>query len=359
MHIRGSRQSIPMMSTHTSAGPPNKSGVPHEIRTSAEPRQNALYPVRLSHIELVNPTIRLLRFTVPPENIDNSNNHGSIPSIPSKLFTFLPGQWLDVHIPTLRDAGGFTITSTPREASPESSSEPYIELAVQASPSNPAAAWLWRPENEVLGAEVQVRVGGSFIWPPPTAESGIPLAEIRKIIFVAGGVGINPLMSMISHIHNTRSGLHPSTEVHLLYATRIPSASTLSSNSGTSKAQNLLNQILFLPRLREIVHVEQKQQQEQKTGVCFQPLDVRLYLTNLSSHRGTSAGELEAELRGDISVYNRRIIAADLQDLIGSNRVERAKTICNVCGPPRMTDEFVEVLKEIVGDRRVFYEKWW
>ena len=106
---------------------------------------------------------------------------------------FLPGQWLDVHVPGLTKAGGFTITSTPRDALPQSSEpepnqlhSPFLELAVQESPSNPPAAWLWRPSEEILGRELQVRVGGSFVWPPP----GVNLDEIYRVIFIAGGVGI-------------------------------------------------------------------------------------------------------------------------------------------------------------------------
>lgn len=41
--------------------------IPHELRTAAEPRQNRLHPVRLSHIEQVNPSVRLLQFALPPQ----------------------------------------------------------------------------------------------------------------------------------------------------------------------------------------------------------------------------------------------------------------------------------------------------
>lgn len=41
--------------------------IPHELRTAAEPRQNRLHPVQLSHIEQVNPSVRLLQFALPPQ----------------------------------------------------------------------------------------------------------------------------------------------------------------------------------------------------------------------------------------------------------------------------------------------------
>lgn len=135
---------------------------------------------------------------------------------------FLPGQWLDVYVPGVPKAGGFTITSTPSRARGRRTSAPstetaaatttaaeeevgggggepgayayaYLELAVQKSPENPPAAWLWQEEGTILDKELRVRVGGSFVWPPP----GINVrSSLRKAVFVAGGVGVNPLISM-------------------------------------------------------------------------------------------------------------------------------------------------------------------
>jgi hypothetical protein len=63
---------------------------------------------------------------------------------------------------------------------------PYFELAIQNSPNNPPAAWLWRPAEEIQGQEIKVRVGGSFVWPPP----GLDVDKIKRVMFIAGGVGI-------------------------------------------------------------------------------------------------------------------------------------------------------------------------
>lgn len=91
---------------------------------------------------------------------------------------FLPGQWLDVFVPGNSKPGGFTITSSPSKAQKkpiepasaapaDGNDEPYLELAVQKSPDNPPAQYLWRPTAEILHSELRVRVGGSFVWPPP------------------------------------------------------------------------------------------------------------------------------------------------------------------------------------------------
>lgn len=107
------------------------------------------------------------------------------------------------------------MTSTPRDANPKSyypnldnspsasppTSPAYLELAIQKS-SNPPAAWLWRPEAEIIGTELHVRVGGSFVWPPPRVD----IASVQRVVFVAGGVGIksvsHPSSSITSAAHH-------------------------------------------------------------------------------------------------------------------------------------------------------------
>lgn len=51
-----------------------RTGVPHQVRTAAEPRQNRLYTVRLTHIDEINPTVRLLQLTIPP-NVQSLENN--------------------------------------------------------------------------------------------------------------------------------------------------------------------------------------------------------------------------------------------------------------------------------------------
>ena len=84
-----------------------------------------------------------------------------------------------MFVPGIPKAGGFTITSSP-------SANKLVELAVQKSPDNPPAAWLWRPKKELLGEELIVRVGGSFVWPPP----GVDIENVDHVLFIAGGIGI-------------------------------------------------------------------------------------------------------------------------------------------------------------------------
>ncbi|EMC94484.1 hypothetical protein BAUCODRAFT_124102 [Baudoinia panamericana UAMH 10762] len=295
-----------------------RSSLPHEDRTAAEPRENRLEPVVLAHIRQVNASVRLLRLNAMD---------------PSHTIRFQPGQWLDTFIPGLPRAGGFTITSTPSDAKPSNHSLPYLELAVQKS-SNPPAQYLSRPEHEILGTHLVVRVGGSFVWPPPH----LGVSKIDRLILVAGGVGINPLISIFSHL--VRSAVRP-REIHFLYGT---------------KAEPDLDQqsILFLPRLMDLV------------AAVAEPSNVTLslFLTGL----GNGDQGLVEHGKFPNRTFGRRITEADLvhaldgyQNSLYGAENDRQGTVVYVCGPPRMTDEFVAVLRKQPGmaAERVLCEKWW
>ncbi|KAL4971284.1 hypothetical protein BDW66DRAFT_163803 [Aspergillus desertorum] len=344
-----------------------KLSVPHTVRTAAEPRQNRLYPVRLSHIEQANPTVRLLQLALSPSvqepqsqgQLEKSGDDTTLP----EPFTFFPGQWLDVHIPSVPNAGGFSITSTPADAqvlpslepSPELTTadedvtppldprgrEPYVELAVQNAPTNPASAWLWRPKEEILGKELSIRVGGSFAWPP----AGIKLEELRNVVFVAGGVGINPLISMLSHLNNNdeSTGLYrPSLNIHILYSSKLPESAS---------SESALDQILFLRRMREIVRSQSH----------FQRLRITLdlFLSNVQNQPFPFLRQPPE----DLAIHPRRINRDDLaRTVTGTDRkYSPHETVCYVCGPPQMTDEVVNTVTELLDGQkdRVFFEKWW
>ncbi|RAL17165.1 FAD-dependent oxidoreductase [Aspergillus homomorphus CBS 101889] len=358
-----------------SAATSGKGSLPHQMRTAAEPRQNRLYNVRLSHIEQASPCVRLLQLTLPPEvqNPEDNCQESDQETQPQPL-TFLPGQWLDVHIPSISNAGGFSITSTPADAQVlppliEAAVEaiandepglpppnpggrpPYVELAVREAPSNPASAWLWKPADEILGSELSIRVGGSFVWPP----SGVRLDAIRNVVFVAGGVGINPLISMLSHLNNddeaTTTLRHPSFKIHFLYSTKLPEGATTTAATSTESLESVLGQILFLSRLRQIVSIQSQLRRLRIT------LD--LFITNLDDDKSSP---LLKHPFDDMRIHGRRINPQDLRAATSKDdgESEPSETVCYVCGPPGMTDDMVKGLDGLLGSsERVFYEKWW
>jgi hypothetical protein len=63
---KGLRCSSPLSLSKTCGMGSRKASLSHEVRTAAEPRQNRLETVRVSHIEDVNPMVRLIRLTLPP-----------------------------------------------------------------------------------------------------------------------------------------------------------------------------------------------------------------------------------------------------------------------------------------------------
>ncbi|KAK3068370.1 hypothetical protein LTR53_014121 [Teratosphaeriaceae sp. CCFEE 6253] len=313
-----------------------RSSIPHEARTAAEPREPRLEPVILSQIRDVNPSVRLLRFNA----VD-----------PSHTIHFLPGQWLDTFIPGIPKAGGFTITSTPAEARPTSHSPPYLELAIQRS-KNPPAQWLWKPRDDILGAQLVVRVGGSFVWPP----SRLDETKIDRLVFVAGGVGINPLISIFAHLIRLPSSARP-REMHFLYMTK-----TSPDSNGEIDPQG----ILFLTRLMDLV------------AATAEPLAVTLSLFLTDPAAAASASDDRGIIehgRLPNRTFGRRIEAADLvaaldgfpaKSRAGSRQPfgrehDRRGTVCYVCGPPVMTDDYVRFLGQQEGmeSRRVLCEKWW
>jgi ferredoxin-NADP reductase len=176
-------------------------------------------------------------------------------------------------------------------------------LAIKDS-SHPPARWFH--EKAEIGSPVAVRVGGSFFYEPT--------AGVENVVFLAAGVGINPLLSMLRSIRHSKK--RPS-RVQLLYA---------------SKADDLL----FLDQVQ----------------ACLPTKDVQLFITQPPSLRLAISPAFER-------IHNRRFTAADVRAAIPSPQ----ETAVYLCGPAQMTDEYEAILCGEGGlglDRnRVFFERWW
>lgn len=233
----------------------------------------------------------------------------------------------------------------------ERNPSPYIELAIQASPLNPAAAYLFLPASQLLHAPVRVRIGGSFVFPPlpsPSQSRADDLAAARKVVFVAGGMGINPLMSMLSFIGEQESGGgRDGLEVEVLHSVKDPGASDGSSMEARNGAG-----VLFLER---IVGLFESGRVKGK---------LRLFLTGGGAAAdGDGGGEKDVLTCGggvDVPFLRRRVTVGDVEEALGG---EKEAALVYVCGVPSMTDEFVDALVSPGGvgmERgRVLFEKWW
>lgn len=236
-------------------------------------------------------------------------------------------------MPGISKAGGYTITSPPSKARPSASSgDPgSVELAVQKSP-DPPAAWLWQNPDAITYAELQVRVGGNFVWPPPGVNIRGP--PLRRAVFVAGGVGINPLMSMLSSL---AEGPSVPFEVQVLYSLR---------DDGSRQAGRLL----FLERIADIFREGRLKGR------------LQLFLTGGSGEDGVVVSG-EGEAGGEVPFSARRITVDDVAAAVG-DAAERRFAVVYVCGVPTMTDEFVQKLTDSqqglgIQPHRVLCEKWW
>lgn len=302
----------------------------HQERTANEPRAKDPHTATLARVTPVNDRIRRFRFHIKDKN----------------GFNFLPGQWLDVFVPDVARPGGFTITSSPAEALPRSdpAHTPYFELAVKQSPNNATAAWLWKPSEEIVGQEIQVRVGGSFVWPP----SCVDMKKIKRVIFIAGGMGINPMMSMMSYIDDN----YPDLEVRLLYSTKVPSRETAPS------------QVLFLQDVLDLFRIPRSQATRDRLELFFTG-------TWDGSEMGTADGDLihplmsltlpqiDAVTEVPVCAWTHRIDDIALSSAVGSKK-EAQSTVFYVCGPPAMVDDTAKFIKEHedVAAERVLCEKW-
>lgn len=123
------------------------------------------------------------------------------------------------------------------------------------------------------------------------------------------------------------------------------------SQEAATSPEPVLDQILFLSRLRQIIHCQSQSHRLRIT------LD--LFVTSLRD----ASSPLLLEQPEDLRIHPRRINQDDLRTaLTGPNGdIQAEETVCYMCGPPAMTDEFVTTLRGLMGDGsdRVFFEKWW
>lgn len=162
----------------------------HLESTKAEPRQAEDAPYCITDVFPIAPAVKGLRLR--PE---------------ATPVTYEAGQWLDFF--TDVGVGGYSMTSAPdtsaaaRRALAASGAAPppagHLDLAVKRSRCPPA---VWVHEHAAPGVQVRVRVGGSFTLRNCGIESSAGCLDpsLKHIVLVAGGVGINPIYSMLLHL---------------------------------------------------------------------------------------------------------------------------------------------------------------
>ncbi|XP_054993169.1 oxidoreductase NAD-binding domain-containing protein 1 isoform X2 [Sorex araneus] len=216
--------------------------------------------------------------------------------------------WVDFFIPGVSVVGGFSICSSPKLLEQER----MIELAVKYANHPPS---LWIHNQCKLDSEVALRVGGEFCFDPQPTDAS------RNLVLIAGGVGINPLLSILRHaadLHreraNTGSG-YETGQIRLLYSAK--------NTSELLFKQNILDLVNEFPeKIACSLHVT-----KQTTQISA---DLKPYITE------------------------GRITEKQLRDHISK------ETLFYICGPPPMTDFFSKQLETSqVPREHICFEKWW
>lgn len=298
----------------SAAEPPSSSpNTTHTERTSTDPRAPIKYTAAITSIRAATPSVRLIDFKVSPAGTS---------------FRFKAGQWVDTYTPASEQAGGFTIVSTPARGLLHGE----FQLAIQKADRNPPAAYFWSlplsgekveptpaaapTEAGTPAGEVTVQVGGQFHFPPVNFRR---LGQrVRKVTLIAGGVGINPLLSILGALRDSNVAL----DVELLYGVRSPA------------------EALFLDEIRAIGR--DLQATFRSTLFVSKPSDTA------ATADGTDARE---------KIIPRRMDESDLKATI---EPEAEGNLYYICGPAQMTDWAQDTLLKL-GVPKDFCqtERWW
>lgn len=263
----------------------------HMEKTSDVFRQKMVSPAKVCGIVNESPKVKRLRLLVTKKEI-----------------SFKAGQWVDFFIPGISVVGGFSICSSPSLLEQEQ----MIELAVKFTEHPPS---LWIHNQCTLDSEVAVRVGGEFYFDPQLADAS------KNLVLIAGGVGINPLLSILRHsadLHRERADKGSGYEIgkiKLFY-----------SATDTSE-------LLFKKNILDLVN-----EFPEKITCSF-------YVTKQTT-------EISPDLKPYIT--EGRITEKEIRDHISED------TLFYICGPPPMTDFFSKYLESShVPKEHICFEKWW
>ncbi|XP_061669798.1 oxidoreductase NAD-binding domain-containing protein 1 [Syngnathoides biaculeatus] len=264
----------------------------HLERTALNQRQSAVYPAQVCGIMNESESVKRLRITAHPD------------------FNFKAGQWVDFFIPGVEKVGGFSMCSSPGLLQREG----VVELAVKFA-NHPPARWVHTAC--ALGSQVAMRVGGDFYFDPSPSD---PAADL---LLVAGGVGINPLYSILSHaadllpLGRASGGRGCNVgSVHLCYSAKTT------------------EELLFKnPILRVCREFPDK-------------LTCEFHVTQQSA-------DIEPHLQPFVS--RGRITQEELR-----THVDPQRTLCYLCGPPPMIEAISKTLSALgLPQDRILFEKWW
>jgi ferredoxin-NADP reductase len=300
----------------------------HMELTGEQERGSTLAWATIRKLTPLSPTVLGLELLLDDPADDDSDES---PPSSSPPFTFAAGQWVDFHIPDVETIGGYSITSLPEQL-------PVLELAVKASAHPPA---FWVTQQAQAGDRVQMRVGGEFVYSEPAAlhDDGV-----RRLLFIAGGVGINPLYGMIRQLQIRAAAAAAAADDG--------DAAAAAGGGGRSRAVLLYSagvedELVFRKELDAMMAAAEA------VGTSQDGLALRVIYTTTTQAQEEAARTISSVRSGRV---NGDMIGEAIAWLggVGPDGVY-------VCGPPGMAEEMLELCGDVaaVPPERVQFESWW
>lgn len=246
-----------------------------------------------------------------------------------------------------KNIGGYSITSIPQEL-------PQIELAVQSS-RHPVAKWA--TAHAQPNDSVDIRVGGSFTYKSDYDSSSKNTGSTNRLLFIAGGVGINPLFSMIQQWNvDQRKQNNINSRAVLLYSGRA------------------VEDLLFVGQLDKLISnqfrvILCKTSHQQKIVDKANRSSIKSNGKVSGDNCIVREGRIDvAKIKDAVSWLNKsdnKSIASN-EKMMSSHTGKQDKNMIAdaifVCGPPGMPESMVKILSEerlVQSTNNVHFEKWW
>ncbi|XP_074659198.1 oxidoreductase NAD-binding domain-containing protein 1-like isoform X2 [Tubulanus polymorphus] len=273
-------------------------GKTHLEITANDQRGNILSAATVEKIENISPKIKRMILKVEDQRL-----------------TFKPGQWVDFYVPGMKECTGFSMVSTPKTMAENG----ILELAVKQS-IHPITNWVHSDCG--AGSQVNIRVGGDYFY-SPVSDADLS----RDILFLAGGVGVNPLYCMWQNLAD-------------LYSERIGLGA-----SGNNPTLGSVHLMFSAPSVKELIFKDEILKTCEKLPQF--------------SHKFFVTGNLEDDLKtADCEISNRRIQSEDIRSVL-ENVADKQNLLCFICGPSAMTNSIADLLKhQHIQPDNIRFEKW-
>ena len=288
----------------------------HSTTESPTTKKRLWYDATITSLETLTPTVTGVSLDVDIHRPVLTRDYGRTweEYKPPAEMSFAAGQWVDFYIPPLNKVGGYSITSLPRHL-------PRLELAVKRSRHPPAE---WVTTKSKAGVAVKVRVGGEFVYDTSAFDS-----NSGGLLFVAGGLGINPLYGMLRQLHSDIKEKEASPSDKRQRAVLLYSASTA-------------NELLFEPELSSMA--------------AEYPSNFRMiyHVTKESSIGEYRMGRISSKEIGDALQW-----AAGSTCSESLSEGEHVSSVY-ICGPTKMAEDITDICCEQgVPNSNIHFEKWW